>query len=203
MSRSRGESNAAIRTIKCVIVGDDDVGKSTLVKRWITGAKVNPEDVPRLVHEKNATITIDDKIVQILMWDTIGNPDHDRIRPLGYYDADVFAVLFSMVNQKSLNNVSNLWHPEIRHIVPGAKILLIGTKCDLSKHSTNIPMEDIEEVKKEIGAFEFVQCSAVTGENVDGLLHLIYKAYKSKPKKFTMKKVVGFFSRDKKKANSG
>lgn len=64
-------------------------------------------------------------------------------------------------------------------------------------------MEDIEEVKKEIGAFEFVQCSAVTGENVDGLLHLIYKAYKSKPKKFTMKKVVGFFSRDKKKANSG
>lgn len=102
--------------------------------------------------------------------------------------------------------------------MPEAKILLIGTKSDLLKEKekdkvspevkkkklaaintelTLFRIQEIEEIKKEIGAYEFIQCSAMTGENVDAVLHLLYKAYKSKVKKFTMKKVVGFFSRKK------
>uniref|UniRef100_A0A6B2LHW4 Uncharacterized protein n=1 Tax=Arcella intermedia TaxID=1963864 RepID=A0A6B2LHW4_9EUKA len=64
------------------------------------------------------------------LWDTAGQEDYDRIRPLSYSETDVFLVCFSVINATSFANVKTKWWPEIMHHYP-SNILLVGTKIDL------------------------------------------------------------------------
>jgi len=67
----------------------------------------------------------------IAFWDTAGQEDYDRLRPLSYPQTDVFLVCFAVNNQSSLDEVNSKWVPEIRHHCPSAHIVLVGTKSDL------------------------------------------------------------------------
>jgi small GTP-binding protein len=58
-------------------------------------------------------------------------PSSDRLRQLGYHGTDVFLVLFSIANPISFENVTSKWIPEIKHVCPGAKFLIVGLKMDL------------------------------------------------------------------------
>lgn len=96
---------------------------------------------------------IDGKTISLGLWDTAGQEDYDRLRPLSYPQTDVFLVCFSLVSPPSFENVRtkvrrllsllNLeapgcsqlcchqWYPEISHHAPSTAILLVGTKLDL------------------------------------------------------------------------
>lgn len=65
------------------------------------------------------------------MWDTAGQEDYDRLRPLSYPGTDVFLVCYSIINPSSLNNLKNKWLDEIKyHCGDNATIVLVGTKQD-------------------------------------------------------------------------
>lgn len=57
--------------------------------------------------------------------------NEDRLRPLSYPSTDIFVICFSLVTPVSFNNVKSKWAQEVTHHCPDAKILLVGTKCDL------------------------------------------------------------------------
>ena len=48
------------------------------------------------------------------VFDTAGQEEYDRLRPMAYTDTDVFIVCFSMVDRDSLENILNKWAPEVR-----------------------------------------------------------------------------------------
>ena len=52
------------------------------------------------------------------LFDTAGQEDYDRLRPLSYPQTDVFLVCFSVVKPDSFENVKEKWIPEIRHHCP-------------------------------------------------------------------------------------
>ena len=64
--------------------------------------------------------------VSLGLWDTAGQEDYDRLRPLSYPQTDVFLICFSVVSPSSFENVTSKWCPEIKHHCPDAPILLIG-----------------------------------------------------------------------------
>ena len=52
------------------------------------------------------------------LFDTAGQEDYDRLRPLSYPQTDVFLVCFSVTSPASFENVKEKWFPEVRSPLP-------------------------------------------------------------------------------------
>ncbi|KAF8746791.1 hypothetical protein HU200_013316 [Digitaria exilis] len=78
------------RFIKCVTVGDGAVGKTCMLIS--TPATPSPR----------ANVVVDGNTVNLGLWDTAGQEDYNRLRPLSYRGAD--------------------WIPELRHYAPNVPI---------------------------------------------------------------------------------
>merc|ERR1719510_2613856 len=120
---------------------------------------------------------VDGKPINLGLWDTAGQEDYDRLRPLSYPQTDVFLVCFAVIAMTSFNNVKQKWIPEITHHAPGVPTILVGTKSDLrddpetienlkAKGLTLVAEQQIKDLVTEIGATKYVECSALTQENL-------------------------------------
>merc|ERR1712080_479881 len=88
---------AAIRK-KLVIVGYGACGKTCLL--IVFSKDQFPEVyVPTVFENYVADIEVDGKQVELALWDTAGQEDYDRLRPLSYPDTDVILMCFSIDSQ--------------------------------------------------------------------------------------------------------
>ena len=116
---------------------------------------------------------IGDQPYTLGLFDTAGQEDYDRLRPLSYPQTDVFLVCFSVTSPASFENVREKWFPEVHHHCPGVPCLIVGTQTDLREDSgardklakqkmQPIRREEGERMSKELGAVKYVECSALT-----------------------------------------
>ncbi|CAG8750306.1 16893_t:CDS:2, partial [Acaulospora colombiana] len=77
------------------------------------------------------TVMIGDDPYTLGLFDTAGQEDYDRLRPLSYPQTDVFLVCFSVTSPASFENVKEKWFPEVHHHCPGVPCLIVGTQIDL------------------------------------------------------------------------
>ncbi|CAG2114639.1 unnamed protein product, partial [Medioppia subpectinata] len=161
-----------MQTIKCVVVGDGAVGKTCLLISYTTN-KFPSEYVPTVFDNYAVTVMIGGEPYTLGLFDTAGQEDYDRLRPLSYPQTDVFLVCFSVVSPSSFENVKEKWVPEITHHCQKTPFLLVGTQIDLrddaatvEKLSKNkqkpITSEAGEKLAKELKAVKYVECSALT-----------------------------------------
>ena len=78
-----------------------------------------------------ADIEVDGKHVELALWDTAGQEDYDRLRPLSYPDTNVVLMCFSVDQPDSLENIAEKWNPEVMHFCNGVPKVLVATKLDL------------------------------------------------------------------------
>lgn len=105
------------------------------------------------VFENYLTNTIHEptqKIVELALWDTAGQEEYDRLRPLSYPETDVILICFAIDSHASLENVTDKvqrlwrstnmpqWYPEVRHFCPNTPVLLVGLKSDLRHNARAI-----------------------------------------------------------------
>jgi cell division control protein 42 len=116
---------------------------------------------------------IGDEPYTLGLFDTAGQEDYDRLRPLSYPQTDVFLVCFSVTSPASFENVREKWFPEVHHHCPGVPCLIVGTQTDLrddpavreklSKQKMQpVRKEDGDRMAKDLGAVKYVECSALT-----------------------------------------
>ena len=116
--------------IKCVVVGDGAVGKTCLLSSFAKNSF--PEEyVPTVFDNFEANLVVDGRPVQMTLWDTAGQSDYDRVRPLSYPLTNVLLICFSLISPSSLENAQQQWRAEVQHHCPGIPFLLVGTKLDL------------------------------------------------------------------------
>lgn len=118
-------------------------------------------------------MVVDGEPFTLVLFDTAGQEDYDRLRPLSYPMTDVFLVCYSTVRPSSLFNVKEKWAPEIKHYVPTAPFILVGTQTDLREDLREIQQlaknkerpistEVGRKVARELKATAFIECSALT-----------------------------------------
>jgi len=166
---------AAIRK-KLVIVGDGACGKTCLL--IVFSKDQFPEVyVPTVFENYVADIEVDAKQVELALWDTAGQEDYDRLRPLSYPDTDVILMCFSIDSPDSLENIPEKWTPEVKHFCPNVPIILVGNKKDLRNDDKArqelakmrqelVKVEDGRAMAERIGAYQYLECSAKTKEGV-------------------------------------
>ena len=117
---------AAIRK-KMLIVGDSGCGKTCLYTVF-TKDKFPELYVPKTFEGYVADIEVDGKQVELALWDTAGEKNYDRVRPLSYPDSDVILICFSIDSPSSLDNVRERWVPEVKQFCPNIPIILVGKR---------------------------------------------------------------------------
>ncbi|KAM3405338.1 hypothetical protein ACQJBY_008050 [Aegilops geniculata] len=160
--------------IKCVTVGDGAVGKTCMLICY-TSNRFPSDYIPTVFDNFSANVSVDGNIVNLGLWDTAGQEDYSRLRPLSYRGADVFVLAFSLISSASYENVLKKWMPELRRFAPNVPIVLVGTKLDLRDHrayladhpgASAITTAQGEELRKQIGAAAYIECSSKTQQVV-------------------------------------
>jgi GTPase SAR1 family protein len=95
---------------------------------------------------------------------------------MAYPDTDVILLCFSVVRPDSMENIKTKWMPELNKYLPDALIVLVGTQVDLREssltnsntdpRSRHITQREGEDLKQKIGAFRYIECSALTQLNI-------------------------------------
>ncbi|KAF4347770.1 hypothetical protein G4B88_015447 [Cannabis sativa] len=122
---------STLRFIKCVTVGDGAVGKTCLLISYTSN--IFPADyVPTVFDNFSANVITNGTTVNLALWDTAGQEEYSRLRPLSYCGANVFIIAFSLISKISYENVSKKWIYELKHYAPNIPIILVGTKLGIN-----------------------------------------------------------------------
>ena len=164
------------QAIRCVIIGDNAVGKSCLLIAY-TSNEFPTYRVPIVFDNYSTNMIFNDREVNLNLWDTAEKSAYDGLRLLSCPRSDVILICFSLTSPASFENVKAKWYPEVHHHIPNVPILVVGTKSDLLEDMEVIsrltekklkPVSDAQgvELAKEISAVKFVKCSALTQKGV-------------------------------------
>eukprot|EP00010_Vexillifera_abyssalis_P008637 CAMPEP_0201543954 /NCGR_PEP_ID=MMETSP0173_2-20130828/234_1 /ASSEMBLY_ACC=CAM_ASM_000268 /TAXON_ID=218659 /ORGANISM="Vexillifera sp., Strain DIVA3 564/2" /LENGTH=204 /DNA_ID=CAMNT_0047951885 /DNA_START=40 /DNA_END=654 /DNA_ORIENTATION=+ len=172
--------------VKIMVVGDGSVGKTCMLISY-TKNSFPGEYVPTVFDNYTANTIVDGNPINLGLWDTAGSDEYNTLRPLSYPGTDVFIICFSLVSPQSYDNVKKKWYPEVSHFNPDTPIVLVGTKLDLRGKSETIQslkengLEPVQEdqghkLAKEIGASNYLECSALDQTNLPQVFEEAVKA---------------------------
>ncbi|CEP64482.1 Rho family GTPase RHO4 LALA0_S11e05160g [Lachancea lanzarotensis] len=156
--------------IKIVVVGDGAVGKTCLLISYTQG-RFPKEYIPTVFENYVTRIRgPSNKVIELALWDTAGQEEYNRLRPLSYTDVDLLMVCYAADSKTSLHNAEELWIPEVRHFCPDTPIMLVGTKSDLYALDQLDKLVDptiAETLAQQVGAISHFQSSAKSHHNID------------------------------------
>jgi Ras-related C3 botulinum toxin substrate 1 len=167
--------------LSVLIRSDGAIGKTCLLISYTT--KTFPRGYqPTVCSSYPADVKVDGESIRLTLWDTAGEEDYDRLRPLSYPETNVFLVCFSIISQASFANVSSKWCPEIQHHAPNVPFFLVGTKADLrddpetlqrlkANGQKPITKDMGSRLAKKIGAYKYLECSALTKSGLEGVFN--------------------------------
>ena len=158
---------------KIIIIGNSNVGKTSLIHRFIDN-KYNEKHLATLgcnFHMK--TISINEKIIKIQIWDTAGMEKYQSITKSYYRGAQACLIVFDITNRESfdsignwIENFNNFSNPNIEKI-----IILIGNKCDLGI-DRKINFEEAENFSRVNNLF-YYETSAKEDININEVFHFL------------------------------
>ncbi|MHA1238878.1 MAG: Rab family GTPase [Candidatus Odinarchaeia archaeon] len=167
------------RIFKLVVVGETEVGKTSLVSRWVKGVFPEFNKIKTTIGVAFATKKLEltsDSDVTLQIWDFAGQ---SRFTPLIHEfikGAKLGFLVFDLTNLSTLDVIENFWFKQFKELLkldftkPTDQYILIGNKLDLIKDS---PMFGYVEKQTKIFAerynLPYLLLSAKSGENIDAL----------------------------------
>ncbi len=163
-------ANTRVCRFKVVLLGDPEVGKTSLIQRYVSHAfsEVYQKTIGMSV-AKHPEFFIMDGFgsieVQLTIWDIMGQrPSLELLHGAYFEGAKGALAVFDVTRRKSFEAV-RYWVEQVRKVEPRMPILVIGNKTDLVDRQ-DVSDEEAREGCKAMG-LAYLPASAKTGLNVE------------------------------------
>lgn len=164
-------SSSPLKRTKIVLLGDQSVGKTSLITRFMYDTFDNTYQATIGIDFLSKTMYLEDRTVRLQLWDTAGQERFRSLIPSYIRDSSVAIVVFDITNRASFLSTSK-WIDEVRSERSNDVIIvLVGNKADLSD-KRQVTLEEATATATDLGIM-FMETSAKAGHNVKSLFKKI------------------------------
>ena len=163
--------------VKCqlLIIGNLNVGKTSIITRFTNGTFSQNYLATVGVDNYTKIETIDNKNVQIKLWDTAGQEKFKSLTKSFFRGAEGVILVYDITNLESFTDLK-LWINSIKENLGEEKesipSIIVGNKIDLGERE--ISLEEANKFCKD-NNYEYFETSAKTGENIDKSFRALVK----------------------------
>lgn len=151
-------------TVRVVLIGDTQVGKTSLIHRFVRSSFENQQKstIGAVFHTYEQEVNGKQVVMQI--WDTAGQEKYRSLGPIYYRNSAAGIAVFDMTNSESLPNLAN-WIKEFRRHTENPLLFIVGNKIDI-EDQLQVTKDDAQKFATENEATGIFFTSAKTGDNV-------------------------------------
>jgi len=168
-------SAAHIENYKIVILGDQHVGKTSILSKY-KYETIEDGYAPTVgIDFLTKNVFLEDKTIRLIMWDTAGQERFKSLIPSYLKNAHSIILTFDITSKSSFNSL-NKWLQEIKdHVPENVFIVICGNKIDLN-NKRQITKAEGEKFANEKN-LAYVETSATTGEGIKRLFDVITNSF--------------------------
>ena len=173
--------NELIR-IKCVLLGNANAGKSSLVFRYTKNEFTNKCQTTVGCSFNSKQLELENKIIKLDIWDTAGQEKYRSLLPLYYRKAKLVLLCFDLsVYDTNLKKDIIYWFTQLdtNSEVEDRVIFFVGTKSDIKCEQID---KQIEELQRNYPDIIYIETSSKEGTNISHLFDYSVKEVISKIK---------------------
>ena len=159
------------KSIKIILLGDSGVGKTSIINCLLGNGKDKFENDTVSLEYFNYNIKVNNYIIRMKIWDTVGHEKFNSITSNYYKTADVAVFIYAINDMNSFNNINN-WFDELKD-KNNAEIedknmikILVGNKNDLI-NERKVTYETGEQMKKDKSFYLFEEINCYNINNND------------------------------------
>ena len=168
---SSKKKNPITPKYKLIFLGDQNVGKSSILNRFLSDTFVEEYQATIGLDFQSKNAQIDNQDVHLLLYDTAGQEKFRSLIPMYTRDANIILLVYDITNKESFENLY-AWLKDLTNInINEVIICIVGNKIDLNE-KREVSNEEGQKYAQEHD-FIFQEVSAKTGE---GFSELFYKS---------------------------
>ncbi|XP_015235204.1 ras-related protein Rab-6A isoform X2 [Cyprinodon tularosa] len=169
-----GDFGNPLRKFKLVFLGEQSVGKTSLITRFMYDSFDNTYQATIGIDFLSKTMYLEDRTIRLQLWDTAGQERFRSLIPSYIRDSAAAVVVYDITNVNSFQQTTK-WIDDVRtERGSDVIIMLVGNKTDLAD-KRQITTEEGEQRAKEMNVL-FIETSAKTGYNVKQLFRRVAAA---------------------------
>ncbi|KAK6480302.1 ras-related protein Rab-6A-like isoform X2 [Huso huso] len=162
-----GEFGNPLRKFKLVFLGEQSVGKTSLITRFMYDSFDNTYQATIGIDFLSKTMYLEDRTVRLQLWDTAGQERFRSLIPSYIRDSTIAVVVYDITNLNSFQQTSK-WIDDVRtERGSDVIIMLVGNKTDLAD-KRQVSVEVAERKSRELNVM-YIETSAKAGYNVKQL----------------------------------
>jgi len=158
---------------KVSVVGDYAVGKTALIRRYMTNSFEEEYAATLGASISNFDSNVGNVKVSLQVWDLAGQTSFRRVRVQYLFGTEFAIVVFDLTRKESLDCVPE-WVEDVRNGAPDVLLYLVGNKSDLEEDRT-VSEASAKAIVKKLNMIGYLETSAKDGTNVQELFHKIAK----------------------------
>ena len=165
--------------VRVALVGDAACGKTALAVKFSQNLFLDYHYPTESVEDFSGEVDTRKGVCSITVLDT--SSTNEAIRALSYVYSNVVVLCFDLTRKETLESIESRWLPELRQHCPGVPFIIAGCKrdeacdgpagcvCEDGTCCCDLDEEELTALLSRTGASAYVDCSALSDENVEAV----------------------------------